>query len=116
MIPLQTHSLRDPINNLKVVIVGGGSAGWMTAAYLSKALNRGVAIHLIESPAAPTIGVGEATFSTIHLFLEFLELKETDWMPYCNASYKLAIRFVDWNAEGAVSYTHLDVYKRQLQW
>jgi tryptophan 6-halogenase len=104
MIPLQTHSLRDPINNLKVVIVGGGSAGWMTAAYLSKALNRGVAIHLIESPAAPTIGVGEATFSTIHLFLEFLELKETDWMPYCNASYKLAIRFVDWNAEGGYFY------------
>ena len=87
-----------------VVIVGGGSAGWMTAAYLSKALEDGVRISLIESPTISTIGVGEATFSTIHLFFSFLGLKEQDWMPHCNASYKLAIKFVGWNAEGRHFY------------
>jgi 2-polyprenyl-6-methoxyphenol hydroxylase-like FAD-dependent oxidoreductase len=86
-------------DKFKVVIVGGGSAGWMTAAYLCKALNREVEISLVESPTINTIGVGEATFSTIRLFFEFLGLKEEEWMPRCNASYKLAIKFVDWNAE-----------------
>jgi len=82
-----------------VVIVGGGSAGWMTAAYLSKCFREKVRIRLVESAAVPTVGVGEATFSTIRVFLDYLDLKEEEWMPECNASYKLAIRFVDWNAE-----------------
>jgi len=86
-------------NKFKVVIVGGGSAGWMTAAYLSKALNGRVDISLVESPNIQTIGVGEATFSTIRLFFEFLGLKEEDWMPECHAAYKLAIKFVNWNEE-----------------
>ncbi len=83
----------------RVVIVGGGSAGWMTAAYLSKSLDHGVDIQLVESSTIPSVGVGEATFSTIRLFFDFLGLKEEDWMHHCNASYKLAIKFVDWNAE-----------------
>lgn len=88
--------MRDKV---KVVIVGGGSAGWMSASFLSKALADGVEISLIQSANIKTIGVGEATFSDIHLFFEFLGLCEEDWMPECNASYKVAIRFVDWNAE-----------------
>jgi tryptophan 6-halogenase len=83
----------------RVVILGGGSAGWMTAAYLSKALEHGVEISVIESENIGTIGVGEATFSTVQLFFSFLGLKERDWMPHCNASYKVGIKFVDWNAE-----------------
>lgn len=83
----------------KVVIAGGGSSGWMAASYLSKAFDRKVEISLVESPNISTIGVGEATFSYIHLFFEFLGLREDDWMPECHASYKLAIRFVDWNRE-----------------
>lgn len=86
-------------SKFRVVILGGGSAGWMTAAYLSKALEHGVEISVIESPNIGTIGVGEATFSTIQLFFAFLGLKERDWMPHCNASYKVGIKFVDWNAE-----------------
>ena len=87
-------------NNLKkILIVGGGSAGWMTAAYLSKVFGRQISITLVESANINTIGVGEATFSTIRLFFEFLGLNEDDWMPHCNASYKLAIKFVDWNAD-----------------
>jgi len=56
----------------EVLIVGGGSAGWMTAAYLSKALGPDVNISLVESATIGTVGVGEATFSTIHLFFKFL--------------------------------------------
>jgi flavin-dependent dehydrogenase len=82
-----------------VVIVGGGSAGWMTAAYLSRAMGDRIHVTLIESPNIRTIGVGEATFSTIKLFFDFLGLHEHDWMPHCNAAYKLAIKFVDWTAE-----------------
>jgi len=88
----------------KVVILGGGSAGWMTASFLSKALEQDVDICLIESSNISTVGVGEATFSDIHLFFEFLGLREEDWMPHCNASYKLAIRFVDWSEPGRHFY------------
>jgi flavin-dependent dehydrogenase len=82
----------------KIVIVGGGTGGWMTAAHLKKALP-GVDVVLVESSNIKTIGVGEATFSTIKLFFDFLGLDESEWMPSCNASYKLAIKFVDWRAE-----------------
>jgi tryptophan 6-halogenase len=80
----------------RVVIVGGGSAGWMTASYLTKALPGLERVTLIESPNIRTIGVGEATFSTIKLFFDFLDLREQDWMPQCSGAYKLAIRFVNW--------------------
>jgi tryptophan 6-halogenase len=83
----------------RVVIVGGGSAGWMTASYLIKALPRLESVTLIESANIRTIGVGEATFSTIKLFFDFLDLREQDWMPHCSGAYKLAIRFVNWTNE-----------------
>lgn len=82
-----------------IVIVGGGSAGWMTGAYLRRALEENVKITLIESAGIPTVGVGEATFSTIKLFFDYLGIDEQEWMPECNAAYKLAIKFVDWNKE-----------------
>lgn len=82
-----------------VVIVGGGSAGWMTASHLKKALP-GLDITLIESANIKTVGVGEATFSTIKLFFDFLGLEESDWMPHCNGGYKLAIKFKNWRADG----------------
>lgn len=96
---------------LKIVIVGGGTAGWMTAAYLSKALKQQIDIVLIESPSISTIGVGEATFSTLRLFFEFLGLEEENWMPQCNASYKFAIKFVDWNAEHRPFYHPFQRYE-----
>lgn len=80
----------------RIAIVGGGTAGWMTAAYLRQALPQLESIVLVESASTGTIGVGEATFSTIKLFFDFLGLNERDWMPACSAAYKLAIRFVDW--------------------
>ena len=96
---------------VKVVIVGGGSAGWMTAAYLSKALDKNVQISLVESSNITTIGVGEATFSTIKLFFDFLGLEEREWMPKCNASYKMAIKFVNWNAQGRHFYHPFQRYE-----
>lgn len=84
----------------KVVIVGGGTAGWMTASYLKAAFGDRVSIDLVESGKIGTIGVGEATFSDIRHFFEFLGLKEVDWMPACNATYKLGIRFENWRHRG----------------
>ncbi len=86
-----------------IVIVGGGSSGWMTASYLRKAL-KGVDITLVEAPHIKTIGVGEATFSTIKLFFDYLGLEEHEWMPRCNAAYKLAIKFVNWRKQGGHFY------------
>jgi hypothetical protein len=91
-------------NLTNIVIVGGGSAGWMTASYLNKVFGKNMKISLVESPNISTVGVGEATFSTIKLFFDFLELDESDWMPECCGSYKLAIKFTNWNAEGRTFY------------
>jgi tryptophan halogenase len=71
----------------------------MTASHLKKALP-GLDITLIESANIKTVGVGEATFSTIKLFFDFLGLEESEWMPPCNGAYKLGIKFVNWRANG----------------
>ena len=94
-----------------IVIVGGGSAGWMTAAYLSKALTKVDNITVVESASIPTIGVGEATFSTVKLFFDFLGIQEHEWMPSCNAAYKLAIKFVGWTAAGGHFYHPFQRYE-----
>jgi tryptophan halogenase len=83
-----------------VVIVGGGTAGWMTASYLRAAFGDRIAVTLVESKNIATIGVGEATFSTIRHFFDYLGLDEREWMPDCHATYKLAIRFENWRAPG----------------
>src|SRR5262245_42988328 len=94
----------------KVLIVGGGTAGWMTAAYLKKAMPR-LDVTLVESAQVKTIGVGEATFSTVKLFFDFLGLEEHEWMPSCNATYKMAIRFVDWRGDGGHFYHPFQRYE-----
>jgi len=75
-----------------IVIVGGGSAGWMTAASLSKHLE-GVDISLVESPNVPVIGVGESTVPPVVDFMKSLGVEEKDWMPACNATFKSSICF-----------------------
>lgn len=77
-----------------VTIVGGGSAGWMTAAALVKQLPQ-LEITLIESPNVPVIGVGESTLAAFNIFLDCLDLKDEDWMHHCNATYKTSIKFTD---------------------
>jgi len=83
----------------KVIIVGGGSAGWMTAATLIKAFPH-KEIVVIESPNIKTIGVGESTLGQINDWLDFLEIKDKDFMPFTKASYKLSIRFEDFYKKG----------------
>ena len=96
---------RKPIE--KILIVGAGSAGWMTASYLNRALNaqgRNVEISLIESSDIDTIGVGEATVPMLQGFFSFLGIPEETWMKACNATFKLAIRFQGWYDNGPDDY------------
>lgn len=95
----------------KIVIVGGGSAGWMTAAYLAEALRTVDHITLVESARIRPVGVGEATFSTVKLYFDFLGLKERDWMPRCSASYKLGIRFENWTQQPSHFYHPFQRYE-----
>jgi tryptophan halogenase len=100
----------------KIAIIGGGSAGWMAAAYLKKALPS-IDIELIEASDIPVIGVGEATIFALNYFLRFLELREAEWMPACKAAYKYAIRFDNWYEVGD-QYWHpfeiLPTYQSEL--
>jgi tryptophan halogenase len=80
----------------KVVIAGGGTAGWMTAAALSKLLGKTVEVSLIESDDIPTIGVGEATIPTLHIFHKLLGINEQEFMAATNATFKLGISFENW--------------------
>ena len=95
----------------QVMIVGGGTSGWMTATYLRKAMGERVDVTVLESPNIKTVGVGEATFSTIKLFFDYLGLPEHEWMPSCNATYKLAIRFENWTSKGGHFYHPFQRYE-----
>lgn len=75
-----------------IVIVGGGSSGWMSAALLSKTFPD-IEIALIESDLSKPIGVGESTLGQFNRFLQRMELKDSDWMACCNATYKTSIAF-----------------------
>ena len=82
-----------------IIILGGGSAGWMTAATMCKIFPE-KNITVIESPNTPIIGVGESTLGQINRWLSLLGIKDKDFMPYTDASYKLSIRFEDFYKKG----------------
>ena len=90
---------------VRVVIAGGGTAGWISACALSRQLGRLVDVTLVESDAIPTIGVGEATIPTARSFHEYLRIDERLFMSATGATFKLGIRFDDWGALGD-SYLH----------
>lgn len=89
----------------KVVIAGGGTAGWMSASLLKKVLGPQVEVELVESEDIGIVGVGEATIPPIHTFNKFLGIDEKDFLRETNGTIKLAIKFENWRKDGE-SYFH----------
>src|SRR3990170_2890545 len=90
---------------VRIVVLGGGTAGWMSAAALQKLLGSLVEVHLIESEDIGIVGVGEATLPHIRGFVERLGIDEAEFMKATHATYKLGIDFRDFGRLGE-SYVH----------
>jgi tryptophan 6-halogenase len=92
----------------RILIVGGGTAGWMTALTFARSLGRqGTEITLLESPAVGIIGVGEGSTPWLRGFFDGLGIEESEWMPACHATYKVGITFDRWCTKpGFESYFH----------
>jgi tryptophan 6-halogenase len=100
------HPAPSPVR--RIAIVGGGTAGWMTALILARSLiERGVEITLLESPAVGIIGVGEGSTPWLRGFFDSLGIEEAEWMPACHATYKCGISFDGWSTRpGFEHYFH----------
>src|SRR6187431_2887934 len=95
MLSLEPFMSAKPVK--KILIVGGGTAGWMTAAYLARWLEKvDVQVVLIESELIGTVGVGEATVPGIHQYIQYLGVKESEFIKATNATFKLGIEFENW--------------------
>ncbi len=91
----------------KILIVGGGSAGWTTAALLVRTLPDNYEIEILESNQIGTVGVGEGATPKMALLFKALGIDESEWMPACNATYKVGVEFKDWSVKpGFESYFH----------
>jgi len=95
---------QEPTHKRRILIVGGGTAGWLTAAHLARHLALSERSHLevtvLESPDIGPIGVGEGTFPTIRATLQFLGIDERRFIRETAATFKQGIRFVDWACPG----------------
>lgn len=103
--------MNSPIK--KILIVGGGSAGWLTAGVIAAEHiiaqgndSHGIELVLVESPDVPTIGVGEGTWPSMRSTLKKIGVSETDFFRECDASFKQGSKFVDWVKPGSGAYYH----------
>ena len=88
------------MKNIKsIIVLGGGSAGWMTASTLIKEYPD-KEITVIESPNTPIVGVGESTIGGIKYWTTYLGIDDTEFFKYTDATYKLSIRFEDFYKKG----------------
>lgn len=94
--------------NKKIVILGGGTAGWIAANLMATHWGgKGAEITLVESPDIGIIGVGEGSTPPLKGFMDTIGAEESDWMPACNATYKVGITFKDWSVKpGFGQYVH----------
>ncbi len=92
----------------RFVVLGGGSAGWMTACLLQQHFGaKGGSVTVVESPEIGIIGVGEGSTPQLKAFFDQLGIAESEWMQACDATYKLGIRFTGWSErKGFESYYH----------
>ena len=105
-----------PSENLKsIVIVGGGTAGWLTAGIIAAEHNANgsesdglidIKVTLVESPDISTIGVGEGTWPSMRSTLQKMGISETDLIRDCDASFKQGTLFKSWKTGGNDAYTH----------
>src|SRR6478672_6112851 len=94
----QNGSASNPIRS--VLVVGGGSAGWMAAAWMRNAFKQGLQVELIESDEIGTVGVGEATIPALRRFNHALKFNEPEFVRATQATYKLGIEFINWGRKG----------------
>jgi tryptophan halogenase len=100
----------------KILIVGGGTAGWMTAALFGKLCQGLYDIELVESEAIGTVGVGEATIPAIKTYNELIQLDEPEFMKRTQATFKLGIKFVDWLRPGHTYVHGFGVIGQNWEW
>ncbi len=87
-----------------ILIVGGGSSGWMTASAFYHCLGNDCNISLVESKNIPIVGVGESTIIGFKRFIKLVGLKDEEWMKECNATYKNSIRFTNFYKNDGTSF------------
>lgn len=103
------------MNRKKIVIAGGGTAGWIAAATLSKSFKNSIELTLVESDAIPTVGVGEATIPPIINLHGMLGVSEKEFLSRTNGTFKLGIQFENWLDNGK-KYIHSFGFGGQSTW
>ncbi|MDE2619473.1 MAG: tryptophan 7-halogenase [Sphingomonadales bacterium] len=103
--PPNAQSMPQPYARRRIVIAGGGTAGWMTAAALARTMGEAIEVTLVESDAIGTIGVGESTIPPLVNYNRLLGIGEAEFMRATQATFKLGISFENWKVDGE-SYFH----------